>query len=183
MFSFTDFQQRAQKTLDHIAQDISSLRTGRATATMLDPVQVEAYGTRMKVHELANISTPDSTLLTVSPWDKSLLDAIAKAIAASGLNFNPVVDGEIIRIAVPPLTQERRQEMVKLLSQKIEAGKVMLRNLRGDVRKEIDDLEGEDGVSEDDIKNWQSELDKKVKELETKIDEMKKKKEEELLKI
>lgn len=183
MFSFADFQTRCAKIFDHVTNDIVSLRTGRAHTTILDPVNVEAYGTRMKISELASVSVPDSSMLVVSPWDKSLLESISKGIMVSGLNLNPVIDGDIIRISIPPLTTERRQEMVKLLSQKIESGKVMLRNLRGDVRKEIEDLKGEDGVSEDDIKNWLEELDKRVKESEVQIDEIKKKKETELLTI
>lgn len=183
MFSFNDFQTRAQKVVEHIQQDISTLRTGRANTSLLDPVMVEAYGTRMKVHEVANVAAPDANLLTITPWDRSMLEAIEKGIAASGLNFNPVNNGEMIRIAIPPLTEERRQEMVKLLSQKIEAGKVMLRNLRGDVRKEIEMMKEEDGVSEDDVKSWMADLDKKVKDIEVQIDELKKKKEAELLKI
>lgn len=180
MFSFADFDGRVQKILDHIVSDISSLRTGRAHTALLDPVTVEAYGTRMKIQEVAAVSVPDPTMLVVSPWDKSLLETIAKGIQVSGLNLNPVVDGDIIRISIPALTAERRQEMVKLLSQKIEAGKVMVRNLRADVRKEIDAEKGQEGVSEDNIKAWQEQLDKKVKDIEVQIDEMKKKKEIEL---
>lgn len=183
MFTFDDFQQRAQKILDHIQQDISSLRTGRAHTSLLDPVQVEAYGTRMKINELAAVSVPDPTMLVVSPWDKSLLETIAKGINVSGLNLNPVIDGDIIRISIPPLTTERRQEMVKLLAQKIESGKVMMRNLRGDIRKEIEALKGEDGVSEDHIEGWLGDLDKKVKDLEAQIDELKKRKEADLMTI
>jgi ribosome recycling factor len=183
MFSFTDFQDRSQKIIEHIQQDIASLRTGRANSALLDPVTVEAYGSRMKIQEVGSVSAPDPTMLVVSPWDKSLLEAIAKGIQISGLNLNPVIDSDIIRIAIPPLTAERRQEMVKLLSQKIEAGKVMLRNLRGDVRKEIEATKGQDGVSEDNIKAWEADLDKRVKDLEVKIDELKKKKETELLAI
>lgn len=180
MFTFTDFDERSQKVLDHIFQDISTLRTGRAHSTILDPVIVEAYGAKMKIQELATVAVPDPTMITVSPWDKSVLEAITKGITASGLSLNPVIDGDMIRIAIPSLTAERRQEMIKLLSQKIEAGKVMLRNLRGDIRKDIEDLQGEDGVSEDAIKSWQADLDKKVKVVEESIDEMKKKKESEL---
>lgn len=183
MFSLSDFDSRVQKIVDHIIQDISSLRTGRAHSALLDPVTVEAYGTKMKINELAAVSVPDPTMLVVSPWDKSLLESIAKGIQISGLNLNPIVDGDIIRISIPALTAERRQEMVKLLSQKIEAGKVMVRNLRGDVRKEIESQKGQDGVSEDNIKAWQEELDKKVKDTEQKIDELKKKKETELMTI
>jgi ribosome recycling factor len=183
MFTFDEFQSRAQKILEHIQQDISSLRTGRAHTSLLDAVTVEAYGTRMKINEVGAVAVPDPTMLTVSPWDKSLLEAISKGIQTSGLNLNPVIDGDMIRIAIPPLTTERRQEMVKLLSQKIESGKVMLRNLRADIRKEIEGLEGKDGVSEDDIKKWLEDLDKRVKELETQIDELKKKKEADLMTI
>lgn len=183
MFQFTAFDMSAKKVLDHVAQDVSTLRTGRANASLLDPVMVEAYGTRMKINEVASVTVSDPTMIVISPWDKTLLEAIAKGVNVSGLNLNPVIDGDIIRISIPPLTTERRQEMVKLLSQKIEAGKVMLRNLRGDTRKDIENTKGEDGVSEDHIAAWLDELDKKVKELELRIDEIKKKKETELMTI
>ena len=183
MFDFADFTSRGQKILDHIAQDIAGLRTGRASSSILDPVQVDAYGTKMKVQEVANVTVPDSTMIMISPWDKSIIDAISKAISVAGLNLNPIVDGDIIRISIPPLTEETRREMVKLLSQKIEAGKVMLRNLRGDIRRDIEAMEDENGVSEDDVKAWFAELDKKAKDLEQKIEEIKKKKEDELMKI
>lgn len=183
MFDFSDFSSRGQKILDHITHDIAGLRTGRASGAMLDPVMVDAYGTKMKVQELANVTVPDPTLIVISPWDKSIIEAIAKAISSAGLNLNPIVDGDIIRIAIPPLTEETRKEMVKLLGQKIEAGKVMARNLRGDVRKDIEAMEDMDGVSEDDIKAWFAELDKKAKEIERRIEEMKEHKEAELMKM
>jgi ribosome recycling factor len=180
-YDFMQFQQKADKTLDFIRNDISMLRTGRASAQMLDIVQVEAYGSMMKVHELANVSVPDSSLLVVSPWDKSLLGPLEKAIASSGLNLHPVVDKDFIRIAVPPLTEERRKEMVKLLHQKIENGRVMLRNVRGDVRKEIEKLGDTSGVSEDVIKTELQELDKRIKEYMDKIDLLSKDKESDLM--
>lgn len=180
MFDFSSFQQRSAQIIEHVQQDVATLRTGRASVSLLDGVMVEAYGTRMKVNELANVSAPDPTMLLVSPWDKSVIDAIAKAISIADLNVNPIVDGEVIRIVIPPLTAERRQEMVKLLKQKIESGRVMLRNLRSEIRKEIDEAKNEDGVSEDDIKAWQAELDKQVKEIELKVEEIEKKKETEL---
>lgn len=183
MFTFNEFQDRGQKILDHIQQDISSLRTGRAHTSLLDSVSVEAYGAKMKINEVGSVTAPDPTMLIISPWDKSLLEAISKGVQISGLNLNPVIDGDIIRISIPALTTERRQEMVKLLAQKIEAGKVMLRNLRGDIRKEIEGLKGQDGVSEDDIEKWLEDLDKRVKDLETQIDELKKKKETDLMTI
>jgi len=182
-YDFQDFAQKADKTLQHIREDIATLRTGRASTQILDPVSVEAYGTMMRVHELANLSAPDPTLLLISPWDKSLLGPIEKAIASSGLNIHPVVDGDIIRIAIPPLTEERRKEMVKLLGQKIQMGHVMLRNIRTDVKKEVEKLRDQAGVSEDDIKADLEELEKRVKDFAAKIDQMAADKEKELLTV
>lgn len=182
-YSFASFTQHAEKTLDFIRNDISQLRTGRASAQMLDVVSVEAYGTRMKINEVANVSAPDPGMLIVTPWDKSLLTSVEKAIATSGLNLHPVVDGTIIRIVVPPLTEERRKELVKLLHQKIEAARVMMRNVRGDIRKEIDDQEGQPGISEDMIKADLEMLDKKTKEYMEKIDQMSADKEKELMTV
>ena len=107
-YDFSDFTARSQKALDHSTQDIASLRTGRATAQMLDPVMVEAYGTHMRLVEVASVQAPDPSLLVVTPWDKSLLEAVEKGISKADLNLNPVVDGDLIRIAVAALTEENR---------------------------------------------------------------------------
>ena len=181
-YNFATFTQKADHTLQHLLEDIGTLRTGRATIQLLDPVVVEAYGTQMHINELANVSVPDPTLITITPWDKSVLGAMEKAIASSPLNIHPVVDGDMIRISIPPLTEERRKEMVKLLSQKIENGRVMLRNVRGDARKEIEKMEGP-GVSEDSIKTDLAELDKRVKQCMDQIDKMASEKEKELMKV
>jgi len=182
-YQFSQLTQRADKTLDFIFNDIASLRTGRASVQLLDIVSVEAYGTRMKVNELANLSVPDPGLLVVAPWDKSLLPTIEKAIATSGINLHPVVDGAVIRIVVPPLTEERRKDMVKLLHQKIEAGRVMMRNVRAEVKKEIEDQEDGGGVSEDTIKLELETLEKKIKEYMEKLDKLAADKEKELLTV
>lgn len=182
-YDFSSFTQKVDKTIQFIADDIATLRTGRASAQMLDVVNVEAYGTRMKVNEVGNVSVPDASLIMIAPWDKSLLGAIEKAISSAGLNLQPVVDGDIIRIAVPPLTEERRKEMVKLLHNKIQNGHVLLRNLRGDEKKLIDQLKDSGGVSEDDIKIYLSELEKKVKEFTEKIDKMSAEKEKDLMTV
>lgn len=182
-FDVSDFQSKLGKTFDHILSDVATLRTGRANVQMLDPVMVPAYGTNMRVHELANVSTPDPTLLVVAPWDKSLLEAIEKAISSSPLNLHPVVDSDIIRISVPPLTQERRQELVKVLQQKIEAGMVMFRNLRADAKKEIEKQKGEDGISEDDISNDLDSMETEFKNFSDKLDVLAQEKEKELLTV
>lgn len=182
-FDFTQFDNDCLKALTHLRQEMSQIRSGRATAQLLDPVSVEAYGTRMRINELANVSVPDATLITVSPWDKSLLSAIEKAIASASLNLNPVVDGQIIRIVVPALTEERRHELVKVVHQRAEAGRVMLRTIRTETKKAIERQEGQDGVSEDGIEADLQVLETKVKESLAEIDAMTTDKEAELLKI
>lgn len=182
-FSFQEFQQKIDKALDHVTQDLATLRTGRASTQMLDSVVVMAYGAPMKVNEVGNLSTPDPHLLVITPWDKSLLGEIEKAIVVAGLNLSPVVDGGIIRIAIPALTQERRQEMVKLLHQKIETGKVMIRSIRTDTKKDIEKQEGQAGISEDSIAADVELLEKKTKELMDKLDQMAQAKEAELMKV
>jgi ribosome recycling factor len=179
----SSYLEKFEKTLSHTQEEFSTLRTGRASAQLLDSVSVEAYGSRMAIHEVASISTPDTQLLVIKPWDKSLLSNIEKAVQLAQLNLNPVVDGDIVRIAVPALTQERRQEMVKILRQKEEEAKVMFRNVRSDLRKTIERQEDEAGISEDDVKAEAQELDDTVKEYVGKLEEMTKKKEQELLNI
>lgn len=177
------YLEKFEKTITHAQSDFATLRTGRASAQLLDGVFVEAYGTKMALHEVASISTPDTQLLVVKPWDKSILAAIEKGVQLAQLNLNPIIDGDIIRIAVPTLTQERRLEMVKTLHQKEEEAKVILRGVRSDIRKDIEKQEGTAGVSEDDIKDEVAELDETVKEYMTKLEDLVKQKEQELLSI
>ncbi len=183
MFSFADFDQKVDKAKVHLRQDLSTLRTGRATTQLLDPVVVEAYGTQLKIHEVANVSAPDAHMLIVTPWDKSLLANVEKAIASAGLNLSPVVDGQVIRIVVPALTEERRKELVKVLHQKIEAGRVMIRTIRTDTKKDIEQMKSESGVSEDQIKAWIEQLETKTKAALAELDTWASEKEAELMTI
>jgi len=183
MFNFNEFQTKLTKIKNHLDKELATLRTGRATVTLLDPVKVEAYGTYMKINEVASVTAPDATLLVVEPWDKSLLEAIEKAIASAGLNLNPVVQDNLIRIAVPPLTEEKRKEMVKLLHQKIESARIMLRNLRNEAKKQIEDQKDEAGVSEDDVKADLEELEKHVKEALDEFEAVASAKESELMQV
>jgi len=178
-----DYRHRFAKAISYLQEEFASLRTGRASVQLLDSVRVEAYGSSMSLMEVANVSTPDSQLIVVKPWDKSLLGAIEKGIQLAQLNLNPIVDRELVRIPVPPLTAERRQEMVKTLHQKAEEGRVMLRQIRADVRKDIEKQEGSVGISEDDIEAEFKELDNLVKEFMLKVDELVASKEKELLSI
>lgn len=182
-FQFSVFNELTTKAIKHVRKDLGSLRTGKATTQMLDPVRVEVYGSEMKIAELANASAPDPNLLVIKPWDSSILNNIEKAIATSGLNLNPVVDGDIIRIAIAPLTEERRKEMVKLLYQKVESGRVMLRSIRTEVKQDIENQDGEFNVSEDDVRRDLKELDKLTQLKIDEIDQLAKDKETELMTI
>ncbi len=180
---FQQFEQSMAKVFEHIRAELAALRTGRASAQLLDPVKVEAYGSKMSISEVASISVSDPTLLVIKPWDRSLLGSIEKAIAVANLNLSPIVDGEIIRVPVPSLTHDRRQEMVKLLGQKIEAGKVMVRNVRSETKHLIEAQKGQNGVSEDDIERDLSNLEEKVQQQLDKIEALFTEKEKELLTI
>lgn len=180
---FKPLKEKLDKAYEHLRQELTRLRTGRASVEMLDPVRVEAYGTIMKIQELAGVSAPEPTQLLVQPWDKSVLSDIERAINAAKLNLNPVVDGQLIRISVPPLTQERRQEMVKLLSSRIEEGRKMVRTIRMDEKKAIEGLEDQGGVSEDEIKGLVDEMEEIIKNVMQKIDEMAEAKQAELMKV
>lgn len=177
------YRPRFTKAIEHIKKEFDALRTGRASVQILDPVKVEAYGSQMSLTELANISIPDAQLIVIRPWDKSLLAAIEKAIQAAQLNLNPIVDKELIRVPIPTLTTERRQEMVKILHQRAEEGRVMLRQIRADLRKDIEKQEGETGVSEDDLKISFDQLDELVKTYIEEIEELLASKERDLLTI
>lgn len=182
-FDFSTFLQQASKALEHLNEEVSQLRTGKASAQLLDSVMVEAYGTRMKLNEVAAITVPDPNMITISPWDKSLLAAIEKGVNAASLNLSPVVDGQMIRIVVPALTEERRKEMVKLLHQKLESGRVNLRSVRTDTKKDIDRQKGQPGISEDAIEADLVQLDVHLKEYLVKVDELGQRKEQELMMI
>jgi ribosome recycling factor len=183
MFDFSDFKQKLSHIIEHTTQEIGSLRTGKASVTMLDPVKVQVYGTSMAINELANLSTPDANMIIIDPWDKNIISDIEKAINKSDLNLNPVVDKQIIRITIAPLTEEKRQLLVKQLQQKIESAKAMMRSARTDTKGEIEDQEGESGVSEDDIHRDIQEMDKIMDEFEEKLEEIQKQKKQDLLEI
>ncbi|NCN06479.1 MAG: ribosome recycling factor [Candidatus Pacebacteria bacterium] len=180
-FSFTAFEERIQATLSHIHGEIKKLRTGRASVSVLDDVLVAAYGSRMHVTELASVTAADASMLIVSPWDKSLTEAIEKAIQMAELNLHPVVDGQIIRIAIPPLTEENRRLLVKKLHQSVEAGRVAIRAVRSETKRQIEEQKGTSGISEDDIESSVAELETRVKKILGELEDTLQKKEKELL--
>lgn len=176
-------QKEMNQALSLIEEDLKGVKTGRAKPSLVEDLQVNAYESSMTLKELASISASDAHTLLVSPWDKNVLKDIEETVATSDLNLHPVVSNDIIRIKIPPLTEETRKDLVKLVLQKIESGRRLLRQVRTDAKQEIEELEGQSGVSEDDIKNWLEQLQDIMDTSMEKLEEMGKMKETELMKI
>ncbi len=167
-----------------IRGDLGTVKTGRAKPELVENVMVEAYpGTRLTIKELATISAPDPHQLVIRPWDQNILAAVEKGLAVSDMGINPVVDGDIVRIVIPSLTEERRKDLVMLVHKKLEAGKNLLRRERQELKNKIEAQKGQPNISEDDIFGEVEELDKLTNEFMGKIDEMGKVKEQELMQI
>lgn len=173
---------KMQKALEVLRGDLSTVRTGRAAPNLLENVSVSVYGgsTKLRIIELGTISAQDSQTLTITPFDPSIIDEIRKGIADSGLGLNPVVDGAIIRISIPPLSQDRREELIHLMHQKLENARVMIRQIRHDGMSEA---KKEENLSEDDEKRWEKEIQTLTDKFIEEIDALGSKKEEELLQI
>lgn len=177
-------KDKLEKVLEIVKDDMATVRTGRAKPDMVGGLVVTVYGgQKMKILELANISAPDSSLIVIEPWDRSVIPEIEKVIVDSEMQLSPAVSGEMIRVPVPPLTEERRRDFVKLLAQKLESGRVMLRQARQDIKEKIDELEGKPGVSEDDVKRLLERLQDVFEDYGEKLEEMGEKKEAEIMEI
>ena len=177
--------QKFQKVVDSVASDISGIRTGRATPSLVENIMVPAYGgtQMMRVMEVASITAPDTTMLVISPWDKSIIGDIRKGILEANMGMNPSIDGEVIRISFPPLTTEDREKYVKILSGKLENGKVSIRSVRADEMHEIKKkFEGKE-ITEDDKKDDEKKLQDLTDTYVGKIDSMGEAKKQELLTI
>ncbi len=177
--------QKFQKVVDSVASDISGIRTGRATPSLVENIMVPAYGgtQMMRVMEVASITAPDTTMLVISPWDKSIIGDIRKGILEANMGMNPSIDGEVIRIAFPPLTTEDREKYVKILSGKLENGKVSIRSVRADEMHEIKKKFEAKEITEDDKKDDEKKLQDLTDQYVAKIDSMGESKKQELLTI
>lgn len=144
-----DSENRMKKTIESLHVDMSKIRTGRASAGFLDHVQVDYYGTMTSLSQVANVTTSDSRTILVTPWEKSMVPAIEKAILTSNLGLNPATAGSAIRVPMPPLTEERRKELIKIVRSEGEQGKVSIRNIRRDANNRLKDLVKEKAISED----------------------------------
>jgi len=176
-------EDRMQKALESTKDKFSHVRAGRASVSMLDGVSVEAYGIMTPLNQVGTISAPEARLLTIDPWDKSIIPAIEKVILQANLGFNPSNDGKIIRLVVPELTEDRRKEYVKLVKKEAEEGKVAIRNVRKDVNNKIRKFEKDGEITEDELKSGEEKVQKMTDKFIASIDEVLSKKEKELLKV
>jgi ribosome recycling factor len=161
----TEASTKMKKALDHTLHEFSSIHTGKATPTMVEGVMVEAYGSMMRLKECAAITTPDSRLIQIQPWDASLTKAVEKAIQAANLGFNPIVDGKVIRVPLPDMSRERRQEFVKTAARIAEEGRVHIRNVRRDVMESLKKAKLPEDESKRLEKDIQAVTDKSIKDI------------------
>ncbi|KAK4357386.1 hypothetical protein RND71_022996 [Anisodus tanguticus] len=178
-----DVKERMEKTVENVRSNFNSIRSGRASPAMLDKIKVDYYDTPVSLKSIAQVSTPDASSLLVQPYDKSSLKAIEKAIVSSDVGMTPNNDGEVIRLAVPQLTSDRRKELSKIVSKQAEEGKVAIRNIRRDALKAYEKLEKEKKLSEDNVKDLSGDVQKVTDEYMKKIDTVFKQKEKELLTV
>ena len=178
-----DANARMDKSVKSLQQDLTKLRTGRAHTSLLDHITVEYYGSEVPLNQVANVNVEDSRTLTVSPWEKPMVQAIEKAIMTSDLGLNPASAGTIIRVPLPPLTEERRKDMIRIVRAEAEGGRVAIRNIRRDAISDLKDLLKEKMIGEDDERRAHDEVqvitDKHIAE----IDKMLAEKESELMEI
>lgn len=178
-----DAETRMGKAVEALRRDFGTIRTGRASPSLVERLPVEAYGTTSPLNQLAGISVPESRLLVIQPWDRGTMGAIEKAIRKSELGLNPTNDGQVIRLPIPPLTEERRKQLVKLVHNHVEEGKVAVRNIRRDAMAQIRDLLNEKMISEDDERRAEHQVDDLAKRYVEEIEKTGKGKEHEVLEV
>jgi ribosome recycling factor len=173
--------QRMQKTLDSLKKDLSRIRTGRASPALLDGITVDYYGSPMPVNQVANVSIPDARLIVIQPWEKSMIAPIEKAIQASGLGLNPQSDGNLLRLPIPPLSEERRAELFKNCKKAGEESKVAIRNVRRDANEKLKKAEKEKQVTQDESKKGLDEIQKLTDRFIKSVDDVLAAKEKEIM--
>ncbi len=174
---------KMNKAVEVVRLEFVKIRTGKATTALLDGIRVDAYGTAMSLQQVANLSTPDAHTITITPWDKGMIGPIDKAIQASNLGLNPVADGTVIRVPIPPLTEERRKELVKLIKKFAEEGKIAVRNVRRDGIEHLKKSEKAEHFSEDERKRGETEVQKMTDRHIADIDSLVGLKEKEIMEV
>jgi ribosome recycling factor len=178
-----EIKRRMQGALQTLKHELGGLRTGRASATLLDPVQVEAYGSHMPLNQLATVSVPEPRLITVQVWDRSMVHAVEKAISASNLGLSPSTEGQVLRLRIPELNEERRKDLVKVAHKYAEAAKVAVRHVRRDGLDVLKKLEKDHKISEDDGKRSSEQIQKATDDAIAELDRMLATKEKEILTV
>jgi ribosome recycling factor len=176
-----ELEEELKKSLDSLAKDFGKVRTGRASISLLDSVRVDYFGTPTPLNQLATIAIPESRLITIQPWDSKIIKDIEKAIQKADLGLAPSNDGKIVRVAIPPLTEERRKDMVKLVKKMVETSKISIRNHRRKLNDNLKVLKNDKELSEDDFFKAQEEVQRMTDEYIKKCDDLTKQKESELL--
>ncbi|RLB19390.1 MAG: ribosome recycling factor [Deltaproteobacteria bacterium] len=177
----SELRQKMTKTVEAIGKDFKKIRTGRASTALLDGIKVDCYDTQMPLDQVASLSAPEPRLLTIQPWDQSIIGEIEKSILKSELGLTPMNDGKLIRISIPPLTEERRKELAKLARKMAEDSKIAIRNHRRDANEMFKQLKNDKDISEDEFFKAQDEVQKITDEFIEKIDAVTKDKEKEIL--
>ena len=176
-------KKKMNDSLNCLLKDYGTLRTGRASMSLLDDIYVEAYGSKVPLQQVGTISVPDARTLSISVWDKGLAKSVEKALRESDLGLNPVSDGQLIRIPIPPLSEERRKELVKVAGKYAEQTKVAIRNIRRDALDDVKKLKKDNLISEDDEKKYGNEIQKMTDDSIKKIDDMFDQKEKDILQV
>ena len=180
---FEDAERRMQKAVEALRQDLSAIRTGRASASLVERIQIDYYGAPTPINQVSQISVPEARLIVIQPYERKLLTDIEKAIQKSDLGINPNNDGQVIRLNIPPLNEERRREMVKTLHKKLDEHKVAIRNVRRDAHDKLRDREKKKEISEDELKRSSERLQKLTDRYIDEIDKVGKSKELEILEV
>lgn len=179
----TDLRERLGKATTHLREELSGVRTGRAHPSLLEQIKVDAYGQKMDLRDIASINAPEPRLLTVQVWDQGNTTFAEKAIREAGLGFNPQSEGNLIRVPIPPLTEERRKEMTKLVHERTEAARVTVRQIRREVIDDLQKAEKGKDISEDESKRLSAQVQKLVEETNHQVENQAKTKESEILQI
>jgi ribosome recycling factor len=178
-----DAEERMKKSVEATRRELTTIRTGKASPALLDTVRVEAYGQAVPLQQVGSVSSPEARLLVVQPWDKSLIKAVTRAIQQSDLGLNPTDDGTVVRVPIPQLTEERRKDMVKLISRMTEEGRVHVRQVRHDVNNDLKQRQHDHEIPEDDAKRLVADVQKLTDRYVAMLDEILKKKTAEVMEV
>jgi ribosome recycling factor len=180
---FAELNSRMQKATDGLAKELATLRAGRATPALLDHIMVDYQDTTIPLNQLATISIPEANLIVIQPWDRTSLRGIERAILTANIGLNPANDGNVIRVIIPPLSEERRKELVKFVSRKVEERRIAIRNIRRDGIEKLREMKDNKEISEDDLKNNTKKIDQLTEACVGKVNELGLRKEKEIQEI